>query len=595
MDIFAVFTWIGGLALFLYGMNLLGKGLETLSGSKLQGILERKTANPIIGVLLGAVVTAILQSSSTTTVMVVGFVNSGIMRLSQAVGVIMGANIGTTATPWILSLTGIQGKGFWIRFLNPFTYAPLLAMVGVILLFRSNARQKDSRKKDLGMILIGFAILIFGMQIMSVMVKPLAVSDTFARLMQLFSNPILGIGIGCIVTAMIQSSSVTIGILQTLSTTGQITYGIAIPIILGQNIGTCVSALFAGIGAHQNARRAAMIHLYFNLIGVAIFLVLYYLMQMWLPIALTDMTVGMVEISAIHTLFNLMTTLILLPVSKGLVRLAEKTIHKEENERGKRPSGELKEDVLILDERLFAAPTIAIERAKEASWDMAKICQRALSAAIGQVIDFHAQESEEIYGMEKRTDVYEDRLGTYLVRLSSINPTMQGSREISKILHCINDFERIADHAIRILETAEEIQEKSVNFSVEASGELRIVESAVSEIVDMSISAFIQNDLPLASKVEPLEQVIDHLCNQLRNRHVERLKNGECTIEQGFIFTDLLTNYERVADHCSNIGGCLIQIEQDSYRLHEYLSQVKESNGNFVKDYEQFKVKYSLN
>ncbi|HIR36576.1 MAG TPA: Na/Pi cotransporter family protein [Candidatus Faecimorpha stercoravium] len=595
MDIFAVFTWIGGLALFLYGMNLLGKGLETLSGSKLQGILERRTSNPVIGVLLGAVVTAILQSSSTTTVMVVGFVNSGIMQLSQTVGVIMGANIGTTATPWILSLTGIQGDNLWMRFLNPSTYAPLLAMAGVILLFRSNARQKDSRKKDLGMVLIGFAILMIGMQIMSAMVQPLAASDTFARLMQLFSNPILGIGIGCIVTAIIQSSSVTIGILQTLSTTGQITYGIAIPLILGQNIGTCISALFAGIGANRNARRAAMIHLYFNVIGALFFLTLFYVLRSFVSVVFMDMTVGMMGIAGIHTLFNCLTTLVLLPISKCLVRLAEKTVRVDSHEKTKKNSAELKDTVLVLDERFFAAPTIAIERAKEASWDMAKICQRAFSAAIGQVMDFQTQESDQIRKMEKRTDIYEDRLGTYLVRLSSMNPTLQGSREISKILHCISDFERIADHSVRILETAEEIQEKKVSFSVEASGELKIVESAVSEIVDMSISAFIQNDLPLASKVEPLEEVIDNLCSQLRDRHVERLKNGECTIEQGFIFVDLLTNYERVADHCSNIGGCIIQSEEDSYRLHEYLSQVKESNGNFVRYYEQFKVKYSLN
>lgn len=595
MDIFAVCTWIGGLAFFLYGMNLLGKGLETLSGSKLQGILEKRTSNPVMGVLLGAVATAILQSSSTTTVMVVGFVNSGIMQLSQAVSLIMGANIGTTATPWILSLTGIRGDGFWIHLLNPSTYAPLLAMIGAILLLRSSAKQKDSRKKDVGMALMGFAILIFGMQIMSEVVRPLATSDTFARLMQLFSNPILGIGVGCLVTAIIQSSFVTSAILQILSTTGHITYGIAIPIVLGQNIGTCVSALIAGIGANQNARRAAMIHLYFNLIGAFFFLALFYGLRTLVPVPFTDMTTGMMGIAGIHTLFNFLTTLILLPISKWLVRLAEKTIRTDSQEKGKKSEAELKDTLSVLDERFFAAPTIAIERAKEASWDMAKVCQRAFGAAVGQVMDFHTRESDRIRRMEKRTDMYEDRLGTYLVRLSSMNPTLQGSREISKILHCISDFERIADHSIRILETAEEIQEKKVSFSVEASGELKIVETAVSEIVDMSISAFIQNDLPLAFKVEPLEEVIDHLCSQLRDRHVERLKNGECTIEQGFIFVDLLTNYERVADHCSNIGGCLIQSEEDSYRLHEYVSQVKESNGNFIRDYEQFKVKYSLN
>lgn len=590
MDIFALFTLIGGLAFFLYGMNMMGKGLETLSGSKLQGILEKMTSSPIKGVLLGAAVTAVIQSSSATTVMVVGFVNSGIMQLSQAVGVIMGANIGTTATAWILSLTSIQGESFLMQLLKPSSFTPILAMVGVIMMMTSSSNHHDSRRKDIGTILVGFSILIFGMETMSGAVQPLSQSPEFANLMTMFSNPLLGMLVGLVVTAIIQSSSATSGILQALSTTGQMTYGTAIPIIMGQNIGTCVTALLSSIGANRNARRTAMIHLYFNVIGSFLFMAVFYGLRMVMDFHFEADAVDAVGIAVIHTLFNVATTLVLLPFSKLLVRLAVKTVR----EKGS-AAEEGGDSIQILDERLFATPTVAIERSREVTGSMAEISSQILKMSIGQLTEYKEDEAQHIREMESQTDLYEDRLGTYLVRLSALKPTLQGSREISKILHCISDFERIADHSVNILETAQEIRDKKVIFSVEASGELRIIASAVMEIVDMSVSAFLQEDLHLASKVEPLEQVIDRLCSQLKSRHIERLTNGECTIEQGFIFTDLLTNYERVADHCSNIAGCLIQIQEDSYRVHEYLNQVKESNADFVREYEQYRLKYSLN
>ncbi len=589
MDIFALLTLIGGLAFFLYGMNIMGKGLETLSGSRLQGILEKMTSSTIKGVLLGLVVTAIIQSSSATTVMVVGFVNSGIMQLSQAVGVIMGANIGTTATAWILSLTSIQGDSLILQMLKPSSFTPILAMIGVILTMLPTEKHYSGRKKDVGTILIGFSILIFGMEVMSGAVKPLSQSQQFAEIMTVFSNPLLGVLAGLGVTAIIQSSSATSGILLALSTTGQMTYGAAIPIIMGQNIGTCVTALISSIGAKKNAKRAAMIHLYFNLIGSTLVMVVFYGLKMFINFGFEGQAINAVGIAMIHSLFNIVTTLILLPFSKKLVRLAELTIRDKKDEKD---DGAM--DVQILDERLFTTPTVAIERAREVTCDLAGLSKDALKKAI-EALDHYSDETDAfVRKTEEKTDIYEDRLGTYLIRLSSKELSIQGSREISEMLHSITDFERIADHSVNLLETAKEIYGKKVVFSVEATGELHLLESAVMEIVDMATAAFAAEDLKIAQRVEPLEQVIDKLCAKLKTRHVERLKNGECTMEQGFIFIDLLTNCERVADHCSNIAGSLIQIQEDSYQVHEYLNQVKTSSNDFEKEYEQFKAKYSL-
>ncbi len=590
MDIFALLTLIGGLAFFLYGMNLMGKGLETLSGSRLQGILEKMTSSTVKGVLLGLVVTAIIQSSSATTVMVVGFVNSGIMQLSQAVGVIMGANIGTTATAWILSLTSIQGDSLILQMLKPSSFTPILAMIGVILTMLPTEKHYSGRKKDVGTILIGFSILIFGMEVMSGAVKPLSQSQQFAEIMTAFSNPLLGVLAGLGVTAIIQSSSATSGILLALSTTGQMTYGAAIPIIMGQNIGTCVTALISSIGAKKNAKRAAMIHLYFNLIGSTLVMVVFYGLKMFINFGFEGQAINAVGIAVIHSLFNIVTTLILLPFSKKLVRLAELTIRDKKDEKD---DGAM--DVQVLDERLFTTPTVAIERAREVTCDLAGLSKDALKKAI-EALDHYSDETDAfVRKTEEKTDIYEDRLGTYLIRLSSKELSIQGSREISEMLHSITDFERIADHSVNLLETAKEIYGKKVVFSVEATGELHLLESAVMEIVDMATAAFAAEDLKIAQRVEPLEQVIDKLCAKLKTRHVERLKNGECTMEQGFIFIDLLTNCERVADHCSNIAGSLIQIQEDSYQVHEYLNQVKTSSNDFEKEYEQFKAKYSLN
>ncbi len=590
MDIFALLTLIGGLAFFLYGMNLMGKGLETLSGSRLQGILEKMTSSTVKGVLLGLVVTAIIQSSSATTVMVVGFVNSGIMQLSQAVGVIMGANIGTTATAWILSLTSIQGDSLILQMLKPSSFTPILAMIGVILTMLPTEKHYSGRKKDVGTILIGFSILIFGMEVMSGAVKPLSQSQQFAEIMTAFSNPLLGVLAGLGVTAIIQSSSATSGILLALSTTGQMTYGAAIPIIMGQNIGTCVTALISSIGAKKNAKRAAMIHLYFNLIGSTLVMVVFYGLKMFINFGFESQAINAVGIAVIHSMFNIVTTLVLLPFSKKLVRLAELTIRDKKNEKDDSAM-----DVQELDERLFTTPTVAIERAREVTCDLAGLSKDALKKAI-EALDHYSDETDAfVRKTEEKTDIYEDRLGTYLIRLSSKELSIQGSREISEMLHSITDFERIADHSVNLLETAKEIYGKKVVFSVEATGELHLLESAVMEIVDMATAAFAAEDLKIAQRVEPLEQVIDKLCAKLKTRHVERLKNGECTMEQGFIFIDLLTNCERVADHCSNIAGSLIQIQEDSYQVHEYLNQVKTSSNDFEKEYEQFKAKYSLN
>ena len=589
MDIFALLTLIGGLAFFLYGMNLMGKGLETLSGSRLQGILEKMTSSTVKGVLLGLVVTAIIQSSSATTVMVVGFVNSGIMQLSQAVGVIMGANIGTTATAWILSLTSIQGDSLILQMLKPSSFTPILAMIGVILTMLPTEKHYSGRKKDVGTILIGFSILIFGMEVMSGAVKPLSQSQQFAEIMTAFSNPLLGVLAGLGVTAIIQSSSATSGILLALSTTGQMTYGAAIPIIMGQNIGTCVTALISSIGAKKNAKRAAMIHLYFNLIGSTLVMVVFYGLKMFINFGFEGQAINAVGIAVIHSMFNIVTTLVLLPFSKKLVRLAELTIRDKKNEKDDSAM-----DVQELDERLFTTPTVAIERAREVTCDLAGLSKDALKKAI-EALDQYSDETDAfVRRTEEKTDIYEDRLGTYLIRLSSKELSIQGSREISEMLHSITDFERIADHSVNLLETAKEIYGKKIVFSVEATGELHLLESAVMEIVDMATAAFAAEDLKIAQRVEPLEQVIDKLCAQLKTRHVERLKNGECTMEQGFIFIDLLTNCERVADHCSNIAGSLIQIQEDSYQVHEYLNQVKTSSNDFEKEYEQFKAKYSL-
>lgn len=581
MDIFSVFQMAGGLALFLYGMHVMGDGLEKQAGGKLKTVLEKLTANPIKGFLLGAAVTAVIQSSSATTVMVVGFVNAGIMKLSQAIGIIMGANVGTTITSWILSLTGLQGDSFWIQLLKPTSFSPIIAFLGILLIMFS----KKESKKDLGSTLVGFAVLMFGMEQMSSAVEPLADVPEFTNIWLVFSNPLLGVLCGALLTAVIQSSSASVGILQALSATGSVTYSSAIPIILGQNIGTCVTALISSIGANKNARRAAVVHLYFNLIGSGLFLAIFYLLNGILHFSFYGQPIDRLGIAVVHTCFNLLSTLTLLPFTKLLEKLAYLTIRDTAND----------EKFQILDERFLASPAVAIHQCQKMAVSMAKLAQHSLYQAIGLVGSYDEKIAYSIEEGEDQIDMYEDKLGTYLVRLSSKNLTIEESREISKLLHVIGDFERIGDHAVNILKSAKEMQVKKYAFSEQAQKEISTISGAIEEIVDLATQAFVENDLHLASKVEPLEQVVDSLKDELRSRHVQRLQNGECTISNGFIFSDLLTNYERVADHCSNIGVCVLRIAEDSFDTHEYLNRIKDGHDDtFENRYNRYKEKYQL-
>ena len=578
MDIFDVFMLLGGLVLFLYGMNVMGGGLEKLSGSKLERILENLTNNPLKGVLVGAGVTAIIQSSSATTVMVVGFVNSGIMKLKQAIGIIMGANIGTTVTAWILSLTGIQGDSIWISMLKPTSFAPILAVIGMGVIMFS----KSGRKRDLGSILVGFFMLMFGMSAMSDAVAPLANSEAFTSILLLFTNPLFGVLAGTVLTAIIQSSSASVGILQALATTGSITYGMAIPIIMGQNIGTCATALISCIGANKNAKRAAMIHFYFNIIGTIIFLALFYVLDAIIGFSFTATSINGAEIAMIHTVFNLTSTAIMLPFGNQLAKLATLTIREGSKEE------------VLLDERLLNVPSFAIEQCKNVIVEMAALARNTLNMSLAMIDKYDAKTAKLIIENEDKIDRYEDVLGTYLVKLSARELSDEDSNEVSKLLHIIGDLERIGDHCVNIVESVQEMANKGIAFSNIAKGELGVMGSAVSEIVGFATDIVATEDLKLASKVEPLEEVIDGLETELKMRHVRRLKDGNCTIELGFIFSDLITNYERVADHCSNIAACVIQISVASFDMHEYLSVVK-SETPFAEQYQVFKDKYTIN
>lgn len=582
MNIFSVFQMAGGLALFLYGMHVMGDGLEKQAGGKLKTILERLTANPIKGFLLGAAVTAVIQSSSATTVMVVGFVNAGIMKLSQAIGIIMGANVGTTVTSWILSLTGLQGDSFFIQLLKPTSFSPLIAFVGIVLIMFS----KKEYRRDLGSTLVGFAVLMFGMDQMSTAVEPLANVPEFTNVLLLFSNPILGVLCGALLTAVIQSSSASVGILQALSATGSVTYSSAIPIILGQNIGTCVTALISSIGANKNARRAAVVHLYFNLIGTGLFLAIFYALNGFLHFSFYDQSIDRFGIAVVHTCFNLLSTLALLPFTKFLEKLAYLTIKDTDQD----------ESFQILDDRFLASPAVAIHQCQKMTVSMAKLAQEALHQSIRLVGGYDEKRAAAVEEAEEQIDLYEDKLGTYLVKLSSKNLTIEESREISKLLHVIGDFERIGDHAVNILKSSKEMQSKKIVFSAQATQEISTISAATEEIVELATTSFVGNDLYLASKVEPLEQVVDSLKDELRNRHVRRLQNGECTINHGFIFSDLITNFERVADHCSNIGVCILRIAEDSFDTHEYLNHIKDGHDDtFENRYNRYKEKYVLN
>lgn len=585
MDIFDVLTMLGGLALFLYGMHTMGEGLTKVSGGKLERILEKLTSNPIKAVLLGAMVTAVIQSSSATTVMVVGFVNSGIMKLNQAIGIIMGANIGTTITAWILSLSGIESDSLFMQFLKPSNFAPVLALVGIVFIMFLNSQ----KKKDIGMILIGFAVLMFGMDTMSGAVKPLADVPEFTGVLTMFSNPVLGMLAGAFLTAVIQSSSASVGILQALCATGSITYGTAFPIILGQNIGTCVTALISSIGASKNARRAALVHLYFNIIGTTVFMILFYSINAVVSFDFFGDVAGPAGIAVIHTVFNVFATLILLPFARGLEKLAYITIREDEDEKEKKEMGSL------LDERFLEQPAFAMERCRQVAAAMAELSQKALTESISLITRYDEKKAKAVYRMEDEVDHYEDLLGSYLVKLSSRNLTEKDSRSLSTILHCIGDFERISDHAINIEEAARKLYEQKLKFSEKAVGEVQVFTRAVTDILNLSIRAFEEEDEELANDIEPLEEVVDRLNKKMKKRHVKRLQNGKCSIETGLILSDLATNFERVADHCSNIGVCVIQIKEDVFDTHEYLDTLdKGEDTYFNQKYKEYKNIYKL-
>ena len=567
MTIFNVLTLIGGLAMFLYGMNVMGNGLEKLAGGKLEKIFERLTSNPIKAMLLGLSVTAVIQSSSATTVMLVGFVNAGIMKLHSAIGVIMGANIGTTVTAWILSLSGLNGDSFIINMLKPSSFSPILAI-------------------------IGFAVLMFGMDSMSGAVAPLKDVPEFAEVLLWFKNPILGVLAGALLTAIIQSSSASVGILQALSATGAITFGSALPIILGQNIGTCVTALLSSIGTSKNAKRVAVVHLYFNIIGTLLFLTVFYLLNAFIGFSFVDGVVGAKEIAIVHTIFNLSTSIILLPFIKVLEKLAYLTVKDKEGEGNK---DNIEEQFKLLDERFLQSPSFAVEKCRELTNRMGEIAKESIDMAMSICVDkYDKEKAEQIAANEAAVDLYEDRLGTYLVKLSSRDLSAKDSQSVSTILHVIGDFERISDHAMNMVSVAEEKQQKDLNFTSQATAEVKVMCSAVRDVLDIAMEAFEKHDRELATRVEPLEEVVDKIRTKLKNRHVKRLQTGECTIEMGFVFSDLLTNLERVSDHCSNIAVCLIQENDESFDVHEYVQMLKNSGEGFDGQVKRYSEKYAL-
>ncbi len=587
MDIFSVFTMVGGLAMFLYGMDAMGDGLSKLSGGKLESILGKLTSNRLMAVLLGAGVTAVIQSSSATTVMVVGFVNSGIMNLKQAVGIIMGANIGTTMTSWLLSLVEVEGTNFFMQMLKPTSFSPILALIGIIMIM--TAKDDGSKKKDIGGILMGFAILMFGMDTMSGAVKPLANEPAFTNILTMFTNPALGVIAGAVMTAVIQSSSASVGILQALCATGAMNFGAALPIIMGQNIGTCITAVMSGMGASKNAKRASMIHLYFNLIGTIVFLIVFYVINAFVQFEFMNGPASATGIAIVHSIFNVVCTICWFPFAGLLVKLAELTIRDNVEEV------ETKDEFAILDERFLEQPAFAMELCRKEAIKMAEISKEAIYLALDNIGNYKEEDFLRVQEMENAVDRYEDALGSYLVKLNNKDLSPRDSRTVSVILHCINDFERISDHAVNIMESAKEMHDKKMVFSANAMKEFEVFSAAVHKIVHMAVHAYADNDLENAKVVEPLEQVINGLNAEMKQRHIRRLRKGKCTIELGWVLQDLLTNIERVSDHCSNIAICMIEVKEDEYDTHNYLESLKESNLRWYKHAiiaygEQFKL-----
>ena len=581
MDIFSIFTLCGGLAFFLYGMNVLSSGLEKLAGGKLESMLRKVTSNPFKSLLLGAGITIAIQSSSAMTVMLVGLVNSGIMQLGQTVGVIMGSNIGTTLTAWILSLAGLEGDNIFIKLLKPESFSPVLALIGIVMIMMS----KSDKKRSVGSLLVGFAVLMYGMELMQSAMEPLQEMESFKNILTAFNNPLLGVLVGAVFTGIIQSSAASVAILQSLAMGGGITFGMAIPIIMGQNIGTCVTALLASIGVNRNAKRVAVVHISFNMIGTLIWLLLFYGLDAFLHFAILDQAIDAVGIAAVHSVFNVVTTLMLLPFSKMLENIANRVVR----------DTEAQQEYAFIDERLLATPSVAIAECNSKTKEMANIAQDALLDAIRLLQHYDPKVHESVMASEDKLDLYEDKLSTNLVKLSSREISIADSKQASKLLHSIGDFERIGDHAVNLLKTADEMHEKQIQFSDSAVAELHVLTDAITEILSITTESFVNNDLPLAARVEPLEQVIDRLISTIKSKHILRLQAGNCTIEMGFILNDLLTNYERVSDHCSNIAVAIIETEQNAYEAHEYLNDVKHSgNPVYEADFKHYQSKYVI-
>lgn len=588
MDIFGILTMIGGLALFLYGMSVMGDGLMRFSGGKLERILEKLTDRRIKGLLLGVAVTAAIQSSSATTVMVVGFVNSGIMKLGQAVGVIMGGNIGTTVTSWILSLTGIQSDNVLLSLLKPSAFSPVVAAIGIYLYMKG---KDGSRSKNAGMILLGFAVLMFGMETMSGAVAPLSESPAFTRLLTLFSHPLFGMAAGALITAALQSSSASVGILQALCISGAISYSAAIPIIMGQNIGTCVTALISSVGAGTNAKRASYIHLYFNIIGTIVFTVLFYTANHFMELAFVNGPATAAGIAMIHSIFNIGCAVMLFPFGDKLVKLAVRTVPDVEvpDMRSNRASE------LGLDERFLERPSFAIQRCKAVANEMADKACDAFLMAMEVLKRYDSDKAEAVIRLEQECDEYEDILGTYLVRLSGRDLTREDGQLMSLILHAINDFERISDHAINVVEVAQKMKERNISLTPYGSAEMDSFSESIRDILRITNESFINSDRDIAREIEPLEEVVDNLCAEMRQRHVERLRKGICSMEAGLLLEDILIYFERVSDHCSNIALCLIEISEDSFGRHEYVSErTKGSDPEFQSTYTRMRNRYTL-
>ena len=583
MTIFNALTLVGGLCLFLFGMNLMGQALERRAGGKLRTLLDKMTSRVFVGFLTGLGITAIIQSSSATTVMVVGFVNSGLMTLRQAINVIMGANVGTTVTAWLLSLAGIDSGSTWVQLLKPSSFTPVLALIGIIFYMFC----KSDKKKDTGTILLGFATLMFGMETMSGAVSGLKDVPEFTQLFLMFRNPILGVLVGAVLTGIIQSSSASVGILQALSVTGGVSYAAAIPIIMGQNIGTTVTALISSAGANKNAKRTAFVHLYFNLIGTLVFLCGFYGLHALLGFSFYNETANTFGIAIVHTIFNIVTTAILLPFNRVLEKLAILTVPDSKDQAGEQHS--------LLDERLLSTPSVAVGRAMLTGGDMAEICRTSLLQAMSLTHKWDEAIADEVNRKEDAVDHYEDVLGTYLVKLSAKALSREDNRTINTLLHTINDLERISDHSVNLLKAGQEIQEKSIHFSHEAIDDLSVLEAAVQDIVNRTVDAFQKNDCYAAGKIEPLEQVVDGLVREVKTRHIARLQAGACTIEYGFVLDDLLTNYERIADHCSNIAVAMIEVSEDRFDTHEYLNHIKNGESpSFEKRYERYRGRYTF-